>query len=326
MMSVEGEQLAVDRPLEAWDVELSRSISAYGEKYQASNSREWSLPGHGERGEGCGVRRSFSCLDDGYAFVSPSSCMKRDCPDCYPKWASLLGRRVAWRLWSVARLLVRERKLPYWRVVHTVVSIPDVGQSLRRAKARVLRVVKQHGVNGGVAVLHGTRAVSGHYVADGYLHYHVFGVALGDIVPGGQPKDGDLVFKVIRDAVHQDFNGFRSQHELARAVSYALSHASIVVSDEDADGTRHGRHAVTWFGVASYNQVSVVKLKALHPEGHEAVFGSRGVRCPKCHGFNTIQTGEFSPDGSLDPGFALKHYQRTNPSFGQWRVERGGDV
>jgi len=249
--------------------------------------------------------------------------MMRECPSCYGKWASALAGRVAWRMWATARQRAHARDVRHWRVVHVVVSFPDEGRSYRSAKARALRVAKEHGIDGGAAVFHPFRAEGCHYAADGYFHYHVFGLALGDIVPGGLSRDGALVFKVLRDRVHGDFNGFRSPHELSRAVSYALKHSGIVSYDTDADGSRRRRHSVTWFGVASYNQMSTAKLKSLHPEGYSAVHDPRGVRCPSCGSRDTFQTGELSVDGLFHPFSPLESYQRSHPCRGQWRCERG---
>jgi DNA-directed RNA polymerase subunit RPC12/RpoP len=299
---------------------------ASGEKYQASICRtetKYALPGHGEPGAGCGMARQFVCGTCGDAFVSLSSCMMRECPSCYGKWASALAKRVAWRMWATARHVSQARGVRYWRVVHAIVSFRDEGRSYRFAKARALRVAKQQGIDGGAVVFHPFRTEGGRYVADGYFHYHIFGLALGDIAPGGSSRDGAVVFKVVRDRVHGDFRGFRSPHELARAVSYALKHSGVVSSDTDSDGSRRRRHSVTWFGVASYNQLSTAKLKALHPEGYSAVHDPRGVRCPSCGSRDTAQMGELSVDGVLHPFSAREWYQRNHPCRGQWRCERG---
>ena len=307
--------------LDSWGVGPSgRGISAYSEKYPTSISR-MTLPGHGERGAGCGSRGLQTCASCGEVFEHRSSCMQRECPSCYRKWAALEGKRAAWRLWASARKIAQASGVRHWRILHSVESFRADGYSIRRARARAYRVAKKHGLDGGASVFHAFRTEDGHYVPDGYYHYHLFALATGDVVPGGQPEDGDILFKVLPDARHHDFNGFRSPWELAKAITYALSHASLVSSDEDADGTRHSRHAIAWFGVVSYNRMSTRTLKLAYPEGYASMHERQGVRCPSCGSHDTYQSGEFLPDGSVS---LVTRRSRGEYSYERWPEVRDG--
>ena len=332
MSCVPGEScVAHDLPVESsgsWgELASSPSISAYDGKWRLASGLEVSLPGHGDRGAGCGTPKAMLCDSCGRSFVSRHACMNRDCPDCFTKWARGEARIASFRLWSGVRLVARELARRYYRIVHVVVSFPDEAEAYRTCRERVYRVCREHGVVGGPCVFHPFRMdVDGEYVPDGYLHFHVIGVAFGNIEQGGLERDGDLVFKVVRDARHHDFGGFRSEAEVRACLSYELGHVGIVHEDRDREGVVQCRHALTWFGVLSYGKLSTETLRLSCPEGFDAVHAVVSARCPSCGSRDTVQIGEFMPDGLLAPDWALRDYQRSHACWGQWRVERGSDA
>lgn len=228
------------------------------------------LPGHGSPGSDCGNNIPMHCNNCGETYTVTSSCMKRECPNCYEKWASLEGKLSAYRLWMASTSIVRGR--PYkrgWRVLHCVVSLPT-GDDNTRDRARLIS--RKHGLRGGLMVWHPFRHDDEkHYVPDGYDHYHVVGLAYGDIKPGGIPEDGDAVFKVIKDARRNDYRGFQAMKEVRKCIQYLLSHC----------GIQKGRHPLTWWGCMSYNSLSNKTLDVEFPEVmHKAREFKR--RCPVC--------------------------------------------
>ena len=245
----------------------NRKYPAYDGKYPGSSARV-TLPGQGEPGAGCGDPKAMYCQKCGHSFIAHHACMSRECPDCYEKWAYSEGKVAAWRLWSGARFVSKELGMRYHRIVHAIVSFPDDGSPYELNRERVYRVCLEHGLAGGPVVFHPFRQNDdGNFVPDGYLHYHILGLAFGNIVPGGQASDGDLNFKVIPDARNNDFRGFRSPGDLMNCIGYQLTHCGIVSGDIGLDGVPRDRHAVTWFGVLSYNKLGLEKLKEAYPEG-----------------------------------------------------------
>ena len=314
--------VAHDRaPGSSWFEFAEPSISAYDGKYHPGCSLSVTLPGEGVPGAGCGVPKAMLCEKCGRGFVAHHACMSRECPDCFEKWAYAEGKIAGWRLWSGAALVGRELGVRYHRIVHAIVSFPDEGLSYESVRTRVYRVCREHGLVGGMDVFHPFRQNDeGEFVPDGYFHFHVLGLAFGNIVPGGQERDGDLVFKVIPDARNHDYRGFRSPGDLRKCIAYQLTHCGIVNADVSLDGVVRNRHAVTWFGVLSYNKLGLEKLVEACPKGYAVASASAAVRCPLCGSRETVQVGEYRLDGLLDPSFAARAYRWTHDSWRR-RVE-----
>jgi len=255
------------------------------------------LPGHGSPGPGCGDRIQYrACSSCGHQFWVERSCMMRECPRCYEKWAFREARSAAWRLWTGSKRRCRERGWSWsrCRVVHAVVSIPDSGQGIESARNCAYEVARCHRLDGGLAVPHPFRQdqATGEYRLDGYIHFHLVAFAYGDILPGG--TDGDIFFSVLPDAEFCDYRGFRGSVGIRRCLMYLLSHSGIY----------EGRHAVTWWGSMSYNRLPNGELRRLYPQAWEELHALPDVRCPRCGSRHTV---EILEDGSIDPGGAARH-------------------
>jgi len=267
------------------------------------------LPGHGVAGPGCGGRvQHRSCLSCGRQFWVKRSCMMRECPECSEKWAFREARFAAWRIWTGSKRRCRELGWAWsaCRVLHVVVSIPDRGQGLDAARSSAYDVARRHRLDGGMGVFHPFRVDDdGVYRLDGTVHFHMVVLAHGDVPQGG--TDGDVVFKVLRDAEHGDFRGFRGPVGIRRCLVYLLSHAGVL----------EGRHAVTWWGSMSHRLLPVKVLQQLYPDAWDELNAIPDVRCPSCGSTRTV---EILEDGSIDPGGAARacgvsHWRRGTPAW-----------
>lgn len=252
----------------------TEGISAYAKKYLLAR-----LPGHGEKSPGCGELRWLvcnECYEGSTGFMARRSCVTRECPDCYEKWASKEARIASWRVWAGARYVARQLATRYFRIVHCVVSFEADDSELSSFRTRAYDVLRKHGINGGIMVWHPFRKnEKGTFEFDGYVHFHVIGIAYGNIET---PEAGQgYVFKVIRDAEHKDYKGFRSPGAVKRALGYLLSHCGIL----------DGVHAVTWFGVTSYNKLAIAKLKMVFRAGYDEMMKPKGTKCPYCNSEDT---------------------------------------
>jgi len=215
-----------------------------------------------------------SCSEGAKGFPVKRSCITRDCPECYENWAYKEAKKASWRIWTGTMLVSREIGRKRFRLLHCVVSFPaeDPDTTFNTYRNRAYQVLREHGIEGGLSIWHPYRKDSerGVFEYDGHVHFHVIGVAWGDVKPGRE--DSGYIFKVIKDAVRGDYRGFKSPGAIRRALAYLLSHC----------GVMDGVHAVTWFGVLSYNKMAVRKLKVFAPEGWEDLLRIRSQKCPYC--------------------------------------------
>lgn len=185
------------RPVGEFDHGSAVEVSCLSEKYPGYGV----LPGKGLAGPGCQEPRGMRCGNCGSKFWSYHSCMERQCPVCYERWAAKEGRRAARRVWAGSLAL---RSIGYesgsnrrGRVPHVVVALVDDGFSPDEYMAEAYLLAKRHGVLGGCAVFHPFRQDEfDAWVPDGNVHVHIVGYAPGDILPGG--IDVDLKAAIFR--------------------------------------------------------------------------------------------------------------------------------
>ena len=214
------------------------------------------LPGHEGIGSGCGSEIPIHCNSCDETYTVSSSCMKRGCPNCYEKWASKEAKVAAHLLWMKFHAVARGKPFKRgYRVLHCVVSMKEDPDIDHRAEAR--RVCKLHGLEGGNSIWHPFRKddEDKKYVPDGYVHYHVIGLAHGDIKPGGMISDDGAIFKVIKDAVRGDYCGFQSMKEVKRCIRYLLTHCGIL----------KGRQSVTYWGSVRNNAMPLSRINKEFP-------------------------------------------------------------
>lgn len=236
------------------------------------------LPGSQDRGEGCGQSIPHHCNACGHSFIVESSCMLRTCPACWRRWAAKEARAAALRTWAGTQMIAPRRTGR--RLVHAVISFKDRNVPLPFLRKTAIKELKKHGLSGGLVIYHPFRQVDDHFVPDGYVHFHVIGLARGHIEPGSELDD--YVFKVILDARRNDYRGFQRWREISATVFYLLTHCGIL----------KGRHALTYYGELSYNQLSNGVIEAACP-GLE-LKPELKHRCPSCHSF------DIEPDWLID--------------------------
>lgn len=271
------ETLAVDKfePYETRSISaLAKSTTGSKQSSLDSYSSIAVLPGHGSPGSDCGNSIEMFCRTCGNSFWAYSSCMMRECPDCYEKWASKEGSEASFRLWQVSLILYA---YPV-RKMHCVVSLPDRGETVEELREKTRKILKSKGLTGGCLIPHPFRQDDDfQYVPDGYLHCHAICIAPGDIKPGKKGELYGAIFKVIPDAQYGDYRGLRDRISAKRLIQYLLTHCGLV----------KGKHALTWFGVASYNSLSNEKLEASDPIGWNELRTPKERICPLCGSSDT---------------------------------------
>jgi len=232
-----------------------------------ANAKIISLPGHGEPGVDCGQEIPMHCNHCGHTWVGNRSCMGRTCPHCWRKWAHKESRAAGLRVWGGISLIAPKRTGR--RIVHAVVSFVTSGDLATDRKAAV-KIMKSQGISGGILIFHPFRQDDdGQYIPQTHVHFHIIGLARGAISPGAS---GNFIFKVIPDAKNHDFRGFQDVTGIKACIFYLLTHC----------GIQDGRHAVTWFGELSYNQLSNDTLYKAIPELKREIERHPEKKCPVC--------------------------------------------
>lgn len=177
-----------------------------------------------------------------------------------------------------------------FRLLHCVVSFPQ--GDMRTLRKRAIKIAKRHGICGGLSIFHPFRQDDDRqFVPDGYVHFHLIGLAPGHIDPGA--LGSDYVFKVIRDAKRGDYRGFKKPKEITACIFYLLTHCGVV----------GGAHALTWFGALSYNCFSMEAWETHFPEVI-AYLQPRGRECPFCGSTETYIIFDWEveiPEGMWKP-------------------------
>lgn len=232
------------------------------------NLEGWSLPGHGSHGKDCGNSLLMTCNDCGHVFVGTKHCHQKTCPDCWRTWAYLSGRRAGLRTWAGKKIVFGKWK---GRLLHIVVSYPYVGGDPNRYRKDCYKTCIEHGIEGGAVVMHHMRTDDDHNrVPDGYIHFHVIGLARGHVKPA---EGSNPIFKVIRDSRHKDYRGFQSAREVIDCITYILRHASVKEGPS---------HTLTYFGSISYNKLSDKDLEEKVPGLMEYLNKRLGSPCERC--------------------------------------------
>ncbi len=228
-------------------------------------------PGYGEPGATCGVPAPWFCPDHGVQWV-PSSCRRRECPDCVNPWAWRAANRARERLAYGKKLYCIQR----WGVRHVVVSfddqrVPDSKVELDRQFRLVYRTVARMGLWGGLGIFHPWRKRCSE--CGGSLdceakkrchpgaglewaigpHFHVIGY--GAVNASDRPR-GAFVKSMPR------------RRSIAGTIKYALDHCGIPLPRDrpsidrevvpstfaTSDAPRERKwHTLRWFGAWSYN-------------------------------------------------------------------------
>lgn len=202
----------------------------------------WSLVGHGEAYDDCGMFGWKGCLNyhnhharldnpdcEGKVFVKGfrRSCGRAECPICFEKWAVKQAVRATNRL--------KNYKGGYRKAIHVTVSVPEKHYSLEypNLRKKVMKLLKEIGFIGGTLIPHPFREdVRGWYLS---WHFHAVGYGWIEHTKEVYEKTGYVVKNIgIRKTVRG-------------TLSYQLSHA----------GYNKNYHVLTWFGELAYNKLKV---------------------------------------------------------------------
>lgn len=226
-----------------------------------------SLPGHGSPGPDCGKTITMLCNSCGHSWLGVSKCLRRTCPTCWRAWAFKESRRAGLRMWAGSIAVTGRRR--GFRIVHAVVSMADNGDDLQNYRVLARATAKKHGLSGGLMIWHPYRQDDdAAFVQDGHVHFHIIGLARGNIKPG---ESAETLFKVIRHPIKNDFNGFRRCREIKACIFYLLTHCGII----------QGRHTLTWYGEMSYNSLSNSRLEEYFPNIFKDL--KKEIKlCPSC--------------------------------------------
>ena len=208
--------------------------------------------------------------------MGTSSCLRRQCPNCWETWTAGASHIAARRLWAFFSL----EKFQRGRVLHVTVSLPEGGLERKDLYA----ILKAHGAKGGVAIGHPWRGTFDRGrpfpipkdFREG-KHWHAIVYVPGGFAPGSE--DNSYFIKVIKDAKYHDFKGMRTEKNVRSLLRYELGHA----------GVHTDMHALSWFGEMSYRNWKYV------PEVADLDAIMR-AQCPHCGSSNTrsILSWEFA--------------------------------
>lgn len=232
------------------------------------------LPGHGERDEDCGEDFPRFCADCGHVTHVGRTCYRSTCPRCWKGWARRRATSITSKLEALRRY--RESAHEGWtglKFHHLVASPPDgyrmdCDEPLQRTFDVLKEVFDEMGASTGVIFYHPYRAGSdGNDVWKRILpeeaeiawsdtrdniryapHFHA--VVLSNYVPtlGTESIEENSGWVINRVTVGEDSNvSIYDEYDLARVVTYSLSHTGI-------EGDDRTRAAYRYFGeVANFS-------------------------------------------------------------------------
>jgi len=175
------------------------------------------------------------------------SCKRRECPKCWPSWASWMGRKAG------RRMAYGSEVLGVGRAVHVVVSFPpDVPYGTVREyqalRARAIAALKAVGYLGGNLMFHPWRCrdeagepLGGRRLQEGGLaiegpHFHAMTFGWNEDTAAFYRRTGIVVHRI---RVLED------EDDVARATAYCLSHVGVGTNFV----TGNALEALTWWGV-----------------------------------------------------------------------------
>jgi hypothetical protein len=219
------------------------------------------LPGFGPKYVECGDDIPRFCSDCGSTHEVGRTCYRSACPRCWRSWARRRATKITAKLESLRRYKEAARRgWDGWKFHHIVLSPPDgfevdAEEPLDRTFDLLKEVMDELGIPTGVLFFHPYRGEDGddrgfwkHLLPDGdetpftdvrddlsaEPHFHA--VVLAKYVPGGElskavEKETGWVLERITKSETSDVSIY-DQFDLARAVSYCLSHTGVDMSGE----------------------------------------------------------------------------------------------
>ncbi len=166
------------------------------------------------------------------------------CPKCSLRWAYLEGRKAAWRMFHVGRLLRRRRRwTKVWLPRHVTLSLDQwqfrQPRNLQEAFTAAWRLLKGLGVYAGLQMYHPARngeerGPQGQVYWIPGPHVHVICWGPMEAEPLEAARAAGWVVKTIREVKHGE--------DMRQLIGYLGTHA----------GYEPRKHSVRWYGWASY--------------------------------------------------------------------------
>lgn len=243
---------------------LDFSVSCLSAKYHGAsfatthmaNEIEWRLPGHGESKADCGdYLKAVGCPGHDTPTVSGDKhtrkvvlkhCFNPACPICYVPWAVREGTAAADRM-KAAERLYRAAGIELGEPRHFTFSPPQAKaiedmktiEGFKQLKADFVKLIKESGIVGGAFEFHSHRV---NKAKELYLspHFHVAGY--------GYITGTKAFYKASEGWVYKNMGARKT---LSGTIIYALDHCGLAYV-----GGKRVFHALTWFGLLSYNKLA----------------------------------------------------------------------
>ena len=177
----------------------------------------------------------------GPAFIKATkyNCNRLSCSDCYTRASYFRSIKIDKRIKYFQQTEGFYNSTDPLKETHVIVSprieIQDTYESIR---SKVVKLLQDVGVVGGVLVVHHFRCEDRKYTKKG-LHFHCVGYSSRARVRGSE---------VARQSKKYNFAIVKNKgprKSVRKTVSYLLSHCSV----------KEGKHSITWFGKLSYSQL-----------------------------------------------------------------------
>jgi len=254
---------------------------------------------------GCGEIQGWLWDKDGCGKTRvplKKSCFRKECPVCYKDWARREAQRAAERLIQGAKL----NGYPIGYIRHVIFSPPREKaeeilkdkESFKKARGELIKLMKKCGLKGGMIVFHSYRTTEeaelkakeeGYTSAwdmvrklpegerERYLelspHWHVN--AVGFLVNSREFfEETGWVCRILRS--------LKDEEAIEKVVEYEIGHCDL--------GEDWNLHAVTWFGIMSYNKV-VLEEELIHEEKMACEYCGAPV-----HLFGCTKEGKIDPE------------------------------
>lgn len=200
--------------------------------------------GTGARGAICGEVRRLVCPVDPAGHPPkdvPIHCNRRDCPECFRRWAMLEALGALARLKAGARFYTLHRGLRHVTLSMDGATVPSSLRALERERRAVYAVLARMGFLGGAAVYHPQRHEGASCWWDS-PHWHVVGYGRVD----ADKRPSGWFVKTISGSEAE-------RRSWVGTLYYVLNHCGF--ARWSLGGKEHTTEALTWFGGWSYNKL-----------------------------------------------------------------------
>lgn len=216
--------------------------------------KDWVIGGRGRKRNDCGTyRASEMCNDTKKLWIKRNWCMKRECPVCYPIWASKAGARITERLRGYQHHR-RAGLMYHWTIsfsqwanfqINNVLAREEPERCFQLLLKKAYRILYKE-FTGGAVVFHPYR-YDKEESHQWYFSPH-FHIITDDRFKNTEELyekyEKRYIFKRIRPLLHEG---------IERVASYELSHAGWE--------SKKNAHVVKYFGACSYNKFKTQEIK-----------------------------------------------------------------